>query len=181
MIIGLAGTGVGYAYWSDTLTIEGTVSTGTWDVGGSYGFWKNWDKHNTYTRSDIENWLGIIDGDSFWLVPDMNGNGYDIDIYDMKAILQGAQGGTMEEKFLGHYLATRLNTEAEPPRLDPSNPHNISEVDPDNYLDLVSPSGATLSEIVTAIESKYPDAVWPTDAQYGIMKDICDKLNKLEI
>ena len=28
---------------------------------GTIGFWKNWDSHNKFTRSQIETWLGQID------------------------------------------------------------------------------------------------------------------------
>ena len=185
LVICLAGMGVGYAAWTDTVTIEGTISTGEWDCSGTIGFWKNWDKHNTYTQSQIEGWLQIIDGNSTWLVPDMDGDD-DIDIIeDMELILEGAQGSTMEEKFLGHYLATRLDMETEPlPRLNPDGKHDITGHDTDNYLGLASPSSATLSEIVEAIESKFLTHQPPehplTKDQFEIMKDICDALNKPE-
>ena len=83
----------------------------------------------------------------------------------------------MEEKFLAQYLATRLNMEAD--RLWPDGEHDITAIDEDNYLDVAHPASATLSEIVGAIEEKYAEE--PTDKQFGIMKDVCETLNKLEI
>lgn len=179
LLICLAGTGVGYAYWSDTLTIEGTVTTGTWDKGGTIGFWKNWDSHNTYKESEIEGWLQSIDGNSTWLGP--------TNMTDMVVWLTWGDensASNMTNKFLAQYLATRLNMETEPrPRLDPDNEHAINTYDPatleypDGYLGL-GVSG-TLEDIVQAIESKYGED--PTNKQFEIMKDICDALNNLEI
>jgi len=184
LVICLAGMGVGYAHWSDTVTIEGTITTGEWDCSGTIGFWKNWDSHNNYTQSQIEGWLVSVNATSAWLVPDMDGDD-DIDIENMELILEGAQGSTMEEKFLGHYLATRLNMETEPlPRLNPDNEHDITTIKGYEYLGLDNPSSATLSEIVAAIEGKYPSGSppqEPTDKQFEIMKNICDALNNLEI
>jgi predicted ribosomally synthesized peptide with SipW-like signal peptide len=181
LLICLAGMGVGYAHWSDTVTIEGTITTGTWDKGGTIGFWKNWDKHNTYTQSQIEGWLQSIDANSTWLGP--------TNMTDMVSWLTWDEPGSaasMECKFLAQYLATRLDMETEPlPRLNPSNTHNVSKVDPDNYVTLANPSSATLSEIVAAIESKFLTHQPPehplTKDQFEIMKNICDKLNNLEI
>lgn len=41
MVLALGLCGVGYAHWSDTLSIEGTIITGEWSYGCSPGFWKN--------------------------------------------------------------------------------------------------------------------------------------------
>lgn len=41
LVVGLALCGVGYAHWSDTVSIEGTVTTGEWHCGCSHGYWKN--------------------------------------------------------------------------------------------------------------------------------------------
>jgi predicted ribosomally synthesized peptide with SipW-like signal peptide len=176
LLICLAGMGVGYAHWSDTVTIEGTITTGEWDCGGTIGFWKNWDSHNTYIQSQIEGWLQIIDGNSTWLGP--------TNMTDMVTMLEQASGKNKTSQFLGHYLATRLDMETEPlPRLNPDNEHDITTVEGYGYLGLANPSSANLSEIIAAIESKYvpPATEPPTDKQVAIMKNICNALNNLEI
>ncbi|HUV52661.1 MAG TPA: SipW-dependent-type signal peptide-containing protein [Dehalococcoidia bacterium] len=179
LLICLAGTGVGYAHWSDTVTIEGTITTGEWDCGGTIGFWKNWDSHNTYTEDEIEGWLQSIDENSTWLGP--------TNMTDMVSWLTWDEenpANNMTNKFLAHYLATRLNMETEPlPRLNPDNEHDITTIKGYGYLGLANPSSATLSEIVQAIEDKHvpPATEPPTDKQFEIMKNICDALNNLEI
>jgi len=141
---------------------------------GTIGFWKNWDKHNTYTQTEIEDWLDLIDGSSDWLGP--------IDVDGMEAMLTQASGGTMEEKFLGHYLAQRLNLESG--RQGWATTHDITGISGYSYLipgpapDPV-PDAATATEIITAIESKYGDS--PNYGEFETMKDVCDKLNSLEI
>ena len=181
LLICLAGTGVGYAYWSDTLTIEGTVTTGTWDKGGTIGFWKNWDSHNTYSEEEIEGWLGKVDTasggpDSGWLGP--------TNMTDMVSWLTWGEensASNMTNKFLGHYLATVLNAESD--RLHRNFTHDVTTKDPGNYLNLTNVESSTLSEIIAAIESKYvpPATEPPTNKQFEIMKNICDALNNLEI
>jgi predicted ribosomally synthesized peptide with SipW-like signal peptide len=178
LLICLAGTGVGYAYWSDTLTIGGTVTTGTWDKGGTIGFWKNWDRHNTYTEEKIEGWLQSIDANSTWLGPTT--------VEDMVVWLTWGDenpANNMTNKFRAQYLATRLN--AESGRLHLNFTHDVTTKDPGNYLNLTNPSSATLSEIVAAIETKFLTHQPPehplTKDQFEIMKDICDALNKPEI
>jgi len=175
----LALCGVGYAHWSQTVTIEGTITTGEWDCGGTIGFWKNWNSHDTYTEKKIEGWLQSIDVNSTWLGP--------ANMTDMVSWLTWGDensASNMTNKFLAQYLATRLNMETEPrPHLDPDNEHAISTYDPatlgypDGYLGL-GVSG-TLEDIVQAIESKYGED--PTDKQFEIMKNICDALNNLVI
>ena len=180
LLLGLGAIGGGLAYFSDSVTLTATFTAGEWELGGSPGFWKNWDKHNTYTESEILGFLAAIDASSQWLVPH-NDEDDGIDIDDMEAVLQGGKGGTMEQKFLAHYLATRLNMEAD--RLWPDGKHDITAIDEDDHLNPVNPTSATLSEIVNAIENKYTEEPEdkPTDKQFGIIKDVCEALNKLEI
>jgi hypothetical protein len=176
LVLGLCG--VGFARWSDTVAIEGTVTAGTWDNGGTIGFWKNWDKHNTYTQDDIESWLGTIDGNSLWLVSDRDGNGK-INIDDMEDILSQKCKKDMKCKFLKQYLATRLNVESG--LLSAGATHNFATLDLHDYLGLGG--SGTLSDIIAAMESKYPEdpddpeAVWPAPDEYEIMKNVCDYLN----
>ncbi len=176
--VGAAGMVGVRAGFSDIETSRyNSISTGEWPWpgGGTIGFWGEWDSHNTYTEAEINAWLGIIDVDSQWLVPDKDGDG-DIDVGDMDIIFeQTAPPYDNEHQFLGHYLATKLNMESV--RLHPEATHDFGAYDPGDYLGL-NGSG-TLEEIVLAIESKYGTS--PTDAQSEVMKDICDKLNNTEI
>ena len=41
LLLALCLTGVGYGAWTDTVYIEGTITTGTWYEGCSHGYWKN--------------------------------------------------------------------------------------------------------------------------------------------
>lgn len=140
---------------------------------GTLGFWKNWDKHNTYLQSEIEDWLDLIDDDSAWLGP--------ITVDDMVTMLEEASGSIMEQKFLGHYLAQRLNLESE--RQDWTTPtHDITGIAGYAYLipgPSPAPTAATAEEIVDAIEDK--EGTGPSSSEFETMKDVCDKLNNLEI
>lgn len=179
VLLALGAVGVGLAYFSDTATLTAIFTAGEWELGGSPGFWKKWDKHDTYTESEILDFLAAVDASSRWLVPDV-GEDHDIDIDDMEAVLQGAERGTMEQKFLAHYLATRLNMEAR--RLWPEREHDITTIDKHNYLGLDDPSSAKLSEIIHALENKCAEEPEdkPADKQFGIMKDVCEALNGLQ-
>ena len=139
------------------------------DQGGTIGFWKKWDRHNTDTQAEIEGWLSSIDADSAWLGP--------TSVTDMVTMLKQASGGTPGEKFLGHYLATRLDVESG--RLSGTRYHDVSGLDPGNYLGLIDPTSASVEEIISAIEDKYGTS--PSDDQFELMKGICDGLNNLSI
>ncbi|MEW6188575.1 MAG: hypothetical protein AB1466_00455 [Actinomycetota bacterium] len=47
-----------------TFTVKMTVTP--W-IFGTIGFWKKWNKHKTYTKQQIEEWLDTIDAESLWL------------------------------------------------------------------------------------------------------------------
>ncbi len=140
-------------------------------ISGTMGFWKNWDRHNTFTEAQIVGWLTQIDASSAWLGPTT--------VTGMEAVFDAAlgKGATPRSRFLAQYLATRLNERAG--ILGAGDKHNVSGLDPGNYLGLGSPKSATTSEIVAAIETKFGTS--PTDAQFTVMKDICDALNNLAI
>ena len=143
------------AQWNET-----DCKPGVQDLGGTPGFWKNWDSHGTYASTTILGWLANISSTSAWLGPTT--------IDGMESALDFSKKAPMEDKFLGHYLATSLNIEAG--RLDPSVTHDFSSLDPTDYLGLGG--FATLSAIVAAIEGK--SGTGPDDDQLEIMKDICD-------
>ena len=176
LLLVLCLTGVGYGMWSDEVYIEGTITTGTWDVGGTIGFWKNWDNH--YNEAEIVPWLVTINSSSEWLGPTT------VEGLDELFAAATGQCPPMKSKVLAHYMATRLDIASG--RLDVGNTHDVTGWDEDNYLGLPNPALATLSEIIIAIEGKYPaepedPEAWPTTEQYETMKDICDALNNLWI
>jgi len=178
LLLALCLTGVGYGMWSDEVYIEGTITTGEWDCGGTVGYWMNWDNH--YTEAEMLPWLVAINSSSEWLGPTTVAG-----LDDLFAATGQCPPPTMKSKFLAHYMATRLDIASG--RLDTGNTHDITGIAGYAYLGLPNPALATLSEIIIAIEGKYPaepedpEAVWPTDNQYETMKDICDALNNLWI
>ena len=140
---------------------------------GTIGFWKNWDSHNTFSEAAIDGWLYAISASSGWLA-DVN------TITKMENVFKAAKGkaATPESRFAAQYLATRLNEQAS--ILCAGELHDLSGEDPHNFLDLLDPKNASLSEIIIGIESKY--SLWPTltKGQFNVMKDICDALNNLK-
>jgi predicted ribosomally synthesized peptide with SipW-like signal peptide len=58
LVVALAVSGIGYAHWSQQLTIESTITTGTWCEGCSHGFWKNheddWEATGYNTTDDFD-------------------------------------------------------------------------------------------------------------------------------
>jgi len=141
-------------------------------VTGTIGFWKKWDSHNTYTQAEIEGWLWQISDASAWYNWDKP-----VAIGDMKVVIMDALGGsgTPETRFLAQCLATRLNVFSG--RLDGGDTYDVSGEDPLTYLGLGT--SATLNEILDAIEAKYGTS--PTNTEFNIMKNICDKLNNLDL
>jgi len=138
-------------------------------VTGTPGFWKNWDSHNTFSAALIEACLEEIDDTSAWLGPRT--------VEEMVGWFEAAlgQSATPETRFLAHYLATRLNKCS---GILDEDTHDVSGQDPGNYLDLIDPTSATLTEIINAIESKKPTS--PSKTQFNTMKDVCDALNNLD-
>ncbi len=130
--------------------------------GGTIGFWKNWDRNRTYLKGEIETWLSSIDSSSQWLGP--------VTIEGMEKVFVETSGKAAKPKFLGQYLATRLNWESG--RFNPG-VHNFLSYDRNNYLGLGG--SGTVAQIIRAIESKYGTS--PTEKQFEIMKNICDALN----
>lgn len=136
---------------------------------GTIGFWRNWNRHKTFSKSEIEGWLVQIDGSSSWFGPTTVKGMVSL----MEAALKG--GAKPRDRFLAQCLATRLDERAG--ILDGADTHNVTGKDPANYLGLANPSAATLNQIIAAIESKYGTSV--TNKRYNIMKDVCDGLNNL--
>jgi hypothetical protein len=146
-------------------------------VGGSPGFWGNWDSHQTYTKEQIDEWLEQINAISNWYGPD-GANVLNTD--DMEAVFDAGvgPGSTPESRFLRHCLPVYLNLKAL--RLSPVTTHDVTGIDPDNFLGLDEPTASTIPEIMDAIEDKFPPPD-PTAQQFQIMRRICEALYSLEI
>ncbi len=138
---------------------------------GTIGFWRAWEKHNTFTEDQIEGWLSDVDASSKWLGPTT--------VEGMVSLMQAALKGSAKprDRFLAHYLATRLNEASG--ILDGVDVHDVTGADPGNYLGLADPSAATLDQLIAAIEGKYGTPV--NNSRYNTMKNVCDNLNNLEI
>ncbi len=175
-------------YFVIRLNAEG--STSTQGKEGSVGFWKNWEANKTYNECQIEAWLLKIDRnlrDTHWKLSELRGsdwwNGPDT-IDRMTACLAKANGGTMQQKFLAQYLAQRLNLASK--RQNWNTTHNITVISGYSYLVktgttkyITDPTHANAKEIMNSIESKY--GTYPTDAQFEVMKNICEALNTLTL
>ncbi len=183
LVVALGLTGVGYAAWQDDVTIVGTATTGTWEEPGDpddpgdpkgQGWWRQWDRPDRFTQDDMAELLSSIE--SCWVGG--------VTVEDIDEVLSGAQGGTMEERFLGHYLVTRLNLAAG--KLNPDYVFDLSSVDSNSAEDPVEYLGfddgymgsphIPVKEIVEAIEAKCNTS--PDKDGFEIMKDICEALNE---
>ncbi len=184
LVMGLASLDMAFGLWSQSLNINVTLTTLSPEVlSGSVGFWKNWDKHNTYPQALIQAWLALIDNASLWLGPTTTA--------DMESVLSGDSGDGDEErkvasakaKFLSQYLALRLNAQSN--RIPFTSFHDTSGIDLGNYLGLPGgPGSFSLQAIIDAIESKHPISnagTPPTADQYELMKDLAEAINVNDI
>jgi hypothetical protein len=138
---------------------------------GTIGFWRHWDRHDTFSEAEIEGWLAEIDAASGWFGPTT--------VEGMVSVMEDAlgRGSRPYEKFLAHCLATRLNERSG--ILEGADTYDVKALDSKNYLELAEPSNATLTEIIAAIESKFGTS--PKNSQFNIMKNVCDALNNLQL
>ena len=146
-------------------------------LSGTPGFWRQWNKHKTYSQVEINCWLNNIDAASFWLVADQDSD-CNIDTDDMDIIFASGVGklSTKESRFTANYLAQRLNQESG--RQLHTTTHDVTGYDPGNYLCLANPHSASGAEIGAAIEGKYGTS--PSD-EFVVMLNVCSALNKLDI
>jgi len=162
---------------------------------GTIGLWRNWDKHNIYTQSAIDGWLGGIDSGSWpsgssWLMTDQNvalGTGsYPATTTGMVALIKDSTGCKGSErqcsarKFLAQYLALRLDLASG--RKSLSNSYSVAAFPAGaaSYLGLVGPT-ATLGGVIAAIETKATTptvtTLVPTRAQLLLMMGVADYIN----
>ena len=145
---------------------------------GTIGFWKNWNKHKTYTATQINGWLTTINTASGWIVTEA---GYPADTAGMVSLINASTGcsGTTRScaklKFAAQYMATNLNVSSG--RKNIGNFYNLNSSQR-TYLGLGSPS--QLSVIFTKTEGKLPDnGTTPTRAQFLVMQSLFDSINNI--
>lgn len=143
---------------------------------GTIGFWKNWNKHNTYTQTQINNWLSIINASSSWLIIEA---GYTANTSGMVALIDdstgcnGALRSCAKKKFLAQYLSTRLNIESGRKIL--TGTYTINGLT-NLYWGTVNP--VSLSTAIAKTEGKLPDnGVNPTLTQFLLMQIAFDGIN----
>ena len=167
--------------WADTECSPNALNMCV-ELGGTPGFWNGPGALKHYGKEDIVQWFKTIVRTSDWFEDDLVNGLSDEAVYsNMEDILKrvGAAGYIgMLNQFRAQYLATRLNTMPDPPRLQPGTIHEIGDIiGAEGYLGSAS---MTLKDIIDAIEGK---AVLPIDDEppsrdeLEIMKNVCDKLN----
>jgi len=151
------------------------------ECGGSPGFWRNKAAVDQYGKSEIVSWFKAIVSASAWFEDDLV-SGDDEKVYrKMLSLLNGSCAAGyrgMVEQFRAQYLATRLNTMPDPPRLQLDTIHDISNIS--NAESYFGYGSGTLAQIIATIESKAEGGIFaepPSRGEMRIMKDLCDKFN----
>lgn len=151
------------------------------ELGGTPGFWSSPGAVKQYGKSDIVSWFKSIVLASAWYEDDL-ATGTDDEVYNkMVSILKkvgAAEYAGMVNQFRAQYLATRLNTMPDPPRLQLGTTHDISGItDAETYFGYAT---GTLAQIITFIEGEAVGPIFtepPSRPNMKIMKNVCDLLN----
>lgn len=177
--------------FSDIETSRGNYFMLKSQLGGTPGWWQSKAAVKQYGKSQIADWFRDIVLDSPWFENSLAGGSDDKVYAEMVGILGKTSGPGYEGKlnrFRSQYLATRLNTMPDSPRLGLDTSHDITSV-PRNggYIDASDYFGfdiGTLQQIIDTIESKAKGDIFtapPSQEEILIMKDVCDALNNVEI
>jgi predicted ribosomally synthesized peptide with SipW-like signal peptide len=166
--------------WADTECSHNALNM-LIERGGSPGFWSNPAAVEQYEKAEIVAWFKKIVAASTWYDADLvagdNNNVYKNMLGILKSRSSAGYKG-MVNNFRAQYLATRLNTMPDPPRLQLETIHDISTVpDAREYFGY---ENATLAQIIATIESNSEGNIFtnpPTRSQMEIMKSVCDALN----
>jgi hypothetical protein len=171
-------------FYSDTEKCHNSFIRGARERGGTPGFWGGCGAIKEYGKDNLVTWFREIVADSEWFTDvTITGNLY-VDYNKMLGILQGGGWGYSGavKKFRAQYLATRLNTMPDPPRLGLSTVHGITSIPgASSYFGY---NTGTLQEIIETIESKAEGEIFtapPSKDNILIMKDVCDALNNVDI
>ncbi len=173
--------------FSDIETSQGNYFGLGAELGGTPGFWSSPAAVRQYGKFNLALWFRSIVLSSAWFEDEL-AEGTDDEVYTrMKDILKetgaaGYQGAV--NQFRSQYLATRLNTMPDPPRLGLHVEHNITSIPNENgYVDASDYFGyeiGTLQEIINTIESKASGDIFtpqPKRPDILIMMAVCDALN----
>lgn len=166
--------------WADT-EYSPNVLNMLLESGGSPGFWRSKAAVNQYGKPEIVSWFKTIVSTSAWFEDDL-AEGNDEKVYrKMRSLLNcscAAGYNGMVDKFRSQYIATRLNTMPDPPRLQLDTVHDISDVE--GAKDYFGYESGTLADIIATIEGKADGGIFtepPSRSEMRIMKNVCDKLN----
>jgi hypothetical protein len=171
-------------FYSDTEQCHNSFIRGAPELGGTPCFWRGCEAISKYGKDNIVTWFREIVGDSEWFADVTITGNLNTDYWKMWGILQGGGWGYSGavNQFRAQYLATRLNTMPDPPRLGLGTVHDITSIPgASSYFGYDS---GTLQEIIETIESKAEGEIFtapPSKNNILIMKDVCDALNNVDI
>lgn len=172
---------VGSTYaWADTEYSPNALNM-LLELGGSPGFWSRPGAVDLYGKDAMVGWFTTIVGSSNWF-PDVTLTG---DVDDDYATIQGILSNSGAKKYKGmvkqfraQYLATRLNTMSDPPRLQMGTIHDISDIEgAEAYFGHAT---RTLAEIIAFIEGEAVGGIFaepPSKDEIETLKNVCDLLN----
>lgn len=152
---------------------------------GTIGFWRNWNKHNKYTATQIDGWLAAIDSTSAWLM--VNGTApatsYTANVVGMVTLINDATKDCdnktnkdlcAKRKFWAQYMVNQLNVASGKKSL--TSTYNLSGFGAAMSYLVISPTTAvTLGQYITAVELKALTS--PNRNQFMLMMSVSDYIN----
>lgn len=141
--------------------------------GKGIGFWKNWDRHQTFAKADLDAWLADVGAASAWLMPD----GYAADTTGMTRLIEDAtkqcpkrfgHDACAQKKLEAHHLALRMSLRA---GLLAADAGVTLDDDAAAYLGL--PTSTTAGAVADAIDATQDDA--PDRRALLLMKDAAER------
>ena len=155
------------------------------EPGGSTSYWSSADAVTSYGKSTIVGWFAEIVAGSQWysdisLTGDVNQD-YNTMVYTILKRKPNMSGYAKSiSDFRRQYLATRLNTMTEQPRLCLDTQHDLGNMA--GASTCFGFSSGTLAEMIAAMENKESDGnIYqspPSGWEIDIMQNICNNLNK---
>jgi hypothetical protein len=171
-------------FYSDTEKCHNSFTRAEPELGGTPCFWGSCWAIMEYGKCNLVTWFREIVADSEWFADVTITGNLNVDYWTMWVILQDGGWGYLGavNQFRAQYLATRLNTMPDSPRLGLGTVHDITSIPgASSYFDYDS---GTLEQIVDTIESKAEGGIFtapPSKYNILIMKNICDALNQVKI